>query len=98
MGMFDYVRCDYPLPDGGPPAGAGLFQTKDTPDQFLRVFKITDGGHLEDPKGGRVLFHGALYFYTSGASIADWYEYAALFDHGTLLKLERVPNRAEVTP
>ena len=32
MGLYDYLRCDYPLPDGFDPQER-LFQTKDTPEQ-----------------------------------------------------------------
>lgn len=44
MGMFDYVRCDYPLPVEG--ANALQYQTKDTPAQYLDNYVITDLGQL----------------------------------------------------
>ena len=43
MGMFDYVRCHYPLPDG---AGALEYQTKDTPAQWLDQYEIRADGTL----------------------------------------------------
>lgn len=44
MGMFDYLRCHYPLPVDG--ANALIFQTKDTPRQFLDDYEIRDDGSL----------------------------------------------------
>lgn len=41
MGMFDYVRCEVPLPDGY----TGEFQTKDF-DSFLRTILIRADGRL----------------------------------------------------
>lgn len=102
MGMFDELRCEYPLPDGWQPAR--LFQTKDTPDQWMATYVLRADGTLwrERPAPVEpVAYHGALTFYTSniaGASRAGYMtndetppwcaEYVALFDHGTLLKLE----------
>lgn len=45
MGMFDYVICNYPLPDGED--GDGIeFQTKDTDSQQLDYYNISDDGTL----------------------------------------------------
>lgn len=44
MGMFDNLRCEYPLPVDG--ANELLFQTKDTPVQFLDLYKIDVDGQL----------------------------------------------------
>lgn len=44
MGMFDYIRCEYPLPDEG--ANELEYQTKDTPDQFMEHYLITSDGRL----------------------------------------------------
>lgn len=47
MGMFDYIRCDAPLPETEvPPPTAEWFQTKDTPDQYMTVYTITADGKL----------------------------------------------------
>ncbi len=44
MGMFDHFRCEYPLPIA---AAQNLeFQTKDTPSQFLDLYKIDKDGML----------------------------------------------------
>jgi hypothetical protein len=101
MGMYDELECHYPLPDGWDPTGH-VFQTKDTPEQWLQRYVLTADGVLvcadtQEP----ILHHGALTFYTDNirslsgkwlATVRDeppWEaEYVALFDHGTLLKLE----------
>lgn len=44
MGMFDELRCDYPLPIEG--ANALLFQTKDTEEQFMDQYWIDRSGAL----------------------------------------------------
>ncbi len=44
MGMFDKIRCKYPLPVEG--SNALTFQTKDTPDQFLSLYEIRKDGSL----------------------------------------------------
>ncbi len=51
MGMFDYICCEYPLPDDPPEwvqrhAREGVFQTKDTEAQFLETYTITADGKL----------------------------------------------------
>ena len=43
MGMFDDLRCEYPLPDG---YEGTVFQTKDTPTQFLEKYTIRKDGVL----------------------------------------------------
>jgi len=45
MGMFDWLDCKYPLPDGHV-SKDHEFQTKDTPLQFLEVYTITAAGRL----------------------------------------------------
>lgn len=44
MGLFDYVRCHYPLPVEG--AAALEYQTKDTPAQWLDEYEIRADGTL----------------------------------------------------
>jgi hypothetical protein len=44
MGLFDYLRCLAPLPDGS--SGDHEFQTKDTPEQMLASYTITADGLL----------------------------------------------------
>lgn len=43
MGVFDYIRCEAPLPGGSHP---DVFQTKDTPDQYLSDYTIKPDGRL----------------------------------------------------
>ena len=44
MGMFDEIRCLYPLPLEG--ANARTYQTKDTPAQFTDLYEIREDGTL----------------------------------------------------
>lgn len=44
MGMFDDLRCEYPLPAEG--ANALAYQTKDTPAQWCELYVITKDGNL----------------------------------------------------
>lgn len=44
MGMFDYLRCHYPLPVDG--ANALEFQTKDTDAQYMDKYEIREDGTL----------------------------------------------------
>lgn len=44
MGMFDYLRCQYPLPVEG--ANALEFQTKDTDAQYLDLYELREDGTL----------------------------------------------------
>lgn len=47
MGMYDYLKCEYPLPR--PEMQDRIFQTKDTPSQFLDIYVITAEGKLCEP-------------------------------------------------
>ena len=44
MGMFDDIRCKYPLPVDG--ANELDYQTKDTPAQYLDKYEIREDGTL----------------------------------------------------
>lgn len=44
MGMFDDLRCKYPLPLAG--ANELHYQTKDTPAQFCDMYEIREDGTL----------------------------------------------------
>lgn len=44
MGMFDELRCEYPLPAEG--ANALEYQTKDTPAQWMDFYLIDKDGQL----------------------------------------------------
>jgi len=91
MGIFDTVRCEYPLPD---PRDQDLeFQTKDL-DPALLHYTITRDGRLvrHANRGGwgsrldrdiEWPLHGDLRFYTHEKSRdPNWIEYVARFTHG----------------
>jgi len=44
MGLYDYIKCEYPLPDDGPQDA--LFQTKDTDANYMEAYRITTDGRL----------------------------------------------------
>lgn len=44
MGVFDYIRCHHPLPDGF--TGDLEYQTKDTDEQYLGHYTIREDGAL----------------------------------------------------
>jgi len=44
MGMFDYLRCKYPLPLDG--YEDKIFQTRDTDSQFMDNYEISQEGEL----------------------------------------------------
>ena len=44
MGMFDDIKCKFPLPVAG--ANGLSYQTKDTPQQFLDLYEIRVDGTL----------------------------------------------------
>lgn len=46
MGMFDYIDCRAELPETEVPPPSRIFQTKDTPDQYMTVYTITEDGRL----------------------------------------------------
>ena len=47
MGMFDYIRCDYPLPSDPPVDATINFQTKDF-DCLMQQYVITADGKLQN--------------------------------------------------
>lgn len=67
MGMFDNIKCSYPLP-GDPPEfvrePGHVFQTKSL-DDTLSLYEITTDGQLVDSKGSPVEpgFTGVINFY-----------------------------------
>lgn len=44
--MFDYIKCELPLPKTDVQPPGCVFQTKDTPDQYMTVYTITKDGNL----------------------------------------------------
>lgn len=102
MGLFDEVRCEYPLPNA---AHQGLlFQTKDL-DNILAEYRITRRGRLVRTKGGwfaetrRRLscpIHQDLRIYTSvevGSEEHEWVEYVFRFTEGRVTRVRRSRDR-----
>lgn len=109
MGMFDYVRCKVPLPDGWQP-GHDL-QTKDLgclldlyfiePDGKLKRQPFREHGEPQLPLEASG-FHGVLrlYSYEGDINAPDWtrekcwHEYRAKFTDGQLVEIVHVPEDA----
>jgi hypothetical protein len=95
MGLFDYILCDVPLPDGF----TGELQTKGL-GCYLLTHVITKDGRLLLEQVDRIdyeletrttsrrdaNFHGTLRFY--GGDTREWHEYNATFVHGQLVSIE----------
>ncbi len=81
MGMFDTIRCDYPLPDA---CTETEFQTKSL-DCGLDTYQLTATGRLLDARGSDTGMHGVLRMYTGDAR--TWWEYEAKFTDGQLVHL-----------
>jgi hypothetical protein len=102
MGMFDEIRCEYPLPGDAPADAADLdFQTKDL-DCLLEKYTITKDGVLQ----GKEHFTGSINFYTNnivagpGIYTADGedahhLEYLAVFVDGKISEITEIENRKE---
>ena len=100
MGMFDEIRCEVPLPDGGDYAGI-WFQTTSFPDPFMQRFSITSEGRLVNSLGNDLEPDGYISFYTtdracdSGPDTPEqrWREYRARFIAGQLQSIVWVHQR-----
>jgi hypothetical protein len=107
MGLFDYILCEVPLPDGF----TGELQTKDL-GCYLLTHIITKDGRLVLEHVDRIdevletritsrhdaNFHGMLNFYGTDRGnrkdgSGEWHEYNAKFVHGQLVSIERRPER-----
>ncbi len=100
MGMFDTLKCEYPLPDKT--VQKDSFQTKSL-DCLLDNYTISKRGKLilhrqrhyeKTVKKIYLDFHGDLRFYTSTGSNEEnnyeWFEYIARFTEGNLQWIKRV--------
>jgi len=107
MGMFDTVRCEYPLPE---PKHQDLeYQTKSL-ERMLAHYTITRDGRLVlQARQGRGRpyrdiewpLHGDIRIYTSDDSVKphSWIEYVVRFTHGRvewIRPIEEVPPDPEV--
>lgn len=100
MGMFDYIKCDMPLPNlpkyliNKYEEGEISFQTKDTYCQTMQFYKITKDGELVvdsflDGEQKESKHNGSIRFYTDFDSEEEtdklgWIEYEAEFVDGLL--------------
>lgn len=93
MGMFDYVKVDYPLEiiefdeQTIDPNQQENFQTKAF-ENALQTYTISEDGRLS-VENHDILFHGILYFYTTITIDENnyWLEYHAKFTDGALVEL-----------
>lgn len=108
MGMFDYIRCNYPMPLEG--ANARIYQTKDTPAQLLDNYEIRVDGSLwhqsVDYDDKPILsdfepsvFTGEIRFYDfqqedlGPSGPSGWIEWSAYFTKGKIVALNLIENR-----
>ncbi len=105
MGMFDDLRCHYPLPVAG--ANDRDYQTKDTPCQYLNKYEITAEGTLRhqewDADEGlsdewieHPNFLGEVRFYDLDKD-GGWLEFSAYFVDGVLKELHLVRDTTKPT-
>lgn len=95
--MYDEIRCEAPLPDGGRSSDV-YFQTKSFPDPLMRRYVITQSGRLFDSVGHDLEPEGYITFYTSDDEASgsthpagrSWREYRARFVAGQLQGVVRV--------
>ena len=93
MGMFDYVDCELPLPDGW----KGKLQTRDFDCPYLETYTIRADGRLIHRETRKTFgvdvdtnFHGILNFY--GLENDEWHEYNAKFTDGQLVSISIVSD------
>lgn len=93
MGMFDYIRCEHPLP--APDAEGLEFQTKDADCDLDQLLIRADGTlwraaspHSDNALGHLSDFFGEVFFYTSVDGSHNrpgaWLEFRARFVDGKL--------------
>jgi len=97
MGMFDYVRCRYPLP--APEVQEKIFQTKDTPEPGMVTWVIGADGSLalesEPAKDIPVwgLIRGPLIIYTGHGGF--WYDVRFEFADGRVTAVKVTKSALE---
>ncbi len=100
MGMFDTIRCEFPLPDDR--FQEESFQTKSL-ECLLDNYTLTKQGRLvlhmhrcyqKDSQDVDVAYHGDIRFYTSvgeqDQDTFEWVEYEARFTDGSVTWIKRV--------
>jgi hypothetical protein len=100
MGMYDYLRCHYPLPVQG--ANARNYQTKNTPCRCLNKYEITADGVLrhrpwdaDEKMDNNWIEHpdfiGEVRFY-GYKGCGGWIEFSTYVVNGVLKELHLVSN------
>ncbi len=96
MGVFDYVRCKYPLPLDDPGINDKVYQTKDTPEQYLALYEIREDGTLwvakkkgDEPERLKK-FTGEIRFYDFHSGTDGWIEFSAYFVYGEVLSMNLI--------
>lgn len=100
MGMFDTVKCEFPLPEKFKKYQDSLFQTKSL-ICGMDVYKITKEGELwwvdnefswdeDEPKKPpeKIDLTGELRFYEWNTQEDEWAEFVALFVNGKMIYLD----------
>lgn len=87
MGMFDYVKCEYPLPHGQDRE----YQTKDTHCIMGTVTITKDGDFLL--YGERLEKTGEFYFYDyDETENPAWVEWKVSFKDGKVVSVEEIAD------
>lgn len=99
MGMFDYLKCEYPLPVEG--ANDLEYQTKDTPAQYMDIYTIRADGTLwyrpfsDQPQEWEPApdFTGEIRFgTTTGARRTGSIEWSAYFEAGKVVRMNLIEH------
>jgi len=84
MGMYDYVKCQYPLPR--PQAQAFVFQTKSMPLPYFDYYEVRADGTLwreENWGWEQVNYSGELEIHQRGEPpMNTWYSFQLWFHDG----------------
>jgi hypothetical protein len=109
MGMFDTVKCEFPLPEKFNKYQDSLFQTKSL-ICAMDVYKITKEGQLwwvdnqfsdddeDEPKKPpeRIDLTGELRFYEWNLQTNEWTQFVALFIDGKMIYLDEDKKASNV--
>lgn len=91
MGLYDMLKCNYPLPDLPEPKVPYSYQTKSL-NSMLDNYTITKDGLLLDWQNKPIDFIGVINFYTSPNKTYDdddWVEYWAKFENGKIIRVSK---------
>jgi len=104
MGVYDNIRCKYPLPnmDHLEDIYTWPFQTKDLDSSFDDYVIGRDGKLYQTHRDGKVFGEPERVYYSGAITFSDYhnkvyYEFAALFDSGQLLQVVCVTPRKSRT-